>query len=60
MVIAGRGELGGKNGGVFLFIIVQSRLCIFEILFWDPRVFLSGVFFPSDQEGPLGWSASVV
>ena len=36
-----RRGLERKDSGVSLFIIIQSRLCIFEIPFWDPRVFFS-------------------
>ena len=54
MVVSRRRGVGGKDGRVLLFIIIQIELCIFEILFWDPRVFFSQVSFPSDQEGPLG------
>ena len=37
MVARRRRGLGRKNSGVSLFIIIQSRLCIFEMLFWSPE-----------------------
>ena len=48
-----------KDGGVLLFIVIQSGLCIFEILLWDSRVFFGQVSFPSDQEGLSEWGVSV-
>ena len=59
MVVTRRRGLGRKDGGV-AFIIIQSGLCIFEIPFWDPRVFFGQVSFPLDQEELLEWGASVV
>ena len=58
ITLRGRG-LGRKDGGMSLFIAIQSRLCIFEIPLWDPRVFFGQVFFPLDQEGLSGQGASV-
>ena len=54
-----RKGVGEKRRWGVAFIIIQSRLCIFEILFWDPRVVFGRVFLPSDQEGLLEWRASV-
>ena len=54
MIGVERGELGRKVGGVSLLIVVQSRLCIFEILLWDPGVFFSRISFSLDQEGLSG------
>ena len=59
IALRGRG-LGRKDGGVSLFIVIQSGICIFETLFWDPRVFFSRVSFLLDQKGPSGRGASVV
>ena len=54
MIGVERRELGRKDGGVSLLIVVQSGLCIFEILLWNPGVFFGRISFPSDQEGPSG------
>ena len=43
--------LGAEDGGKKLFIQDKSGLGIFQIPFWDPRVFFSRVSLPSDQEG---------
>ena len=49
-----RGRTKGERQWGVTFIIVQGRLCIFEIPFWDLGVIFSQVSFPSDQEGPSG------
>ena len=45
------GKLGAKDGRVKLLIRGEGGLGIFQIPFWDPRVFFGGVSLPSDQEG---------
>ena len=48
-----------EDGGVELFIRGESGLGIFQILFWDPRVFFGRVSLPSNQEGTSQWSSAV-
>ena len=51
MVVSARGGLGEKCGGMQVFISGQGGLGMFQVPFWDPRVFFGRVSFPSDQEG---------
>ena len=54
-----RGRSGAEYGGVKLFIRGESGLGIFQIPFWDPRVFFGRVSLPSDQEGTSRRSSAV-
>ena len=54
-----RGRLGAEDGGVKLLICSEGGLGIFQIPFWDPRVFFSRVSLPSDQEGTSRRSSAV-
>ena len=49
-----------EDGGVKLLIRGESRLGIFQIPFWDPKVFFGRVSLPSDQEGTRRQSSTVV
>ena len=51
MVVVARDRLRAEDGGVKLLIRGESGLGIFQIPFWDPRVFFGQVSLPSDQEG---------
>ena len=53
-------ELRTEDGGVKLLIHGESGLGIFQIPFWDPRIFFGRVSLPSDQEGARRWSSAVV
>jgi len=44
---------------VEFLIVCKGGLGIFEILLRDPRIFFSGVSFPSDQEEAVSWSSVV-
>ena len=48
-----------EDGGVKLLICGESRLGIFQIPFWDPRIFFGRVSLPSDQEGTRRRSSAV-
>ena len=54
-----RGRLGAEDGGVKLLICGEGGLGIFQIPFWDPRVFFGRVSLPSDQEGTSRRSSAV-
>ena len=54
-----RRRLGAEDGGVKLLICGESGLGIFQVPFWDPRVFFGRVSLPSDQEGTSRWSSTV-
>ena len=54
-----RGRLGAEDGGMKLLIRGEGGLGIFQIPFWDPRVFFGRVSLPSDQEGTSRWSSAV-
>ena len=49
---SGRRMLGRrlKDGG---FIVIEGRLCIFQVLFRYSRVFFGRIPFPSDQWGAI-------
>ena len=59
VVVVVRGRLRAEDGGVKLLICGKSGLGIFQIPFWDPRVFFGRVSLPSDQEGTGGWGSAV-
>ena len=54
-----REQLRAEDGGVKFLIRGESGLGIFQIPFWDPRVFFGRVSLPSDQEGTSRWSSAV-
>ena len=43
-----------------VFIVLEKFLGSGELRFRKPRVFFSGVAFPSDKVLPLGWSSFVM
>ena len=60
MVMVSVGErLGAEDGGMKLLIQGESRLGIFQVPFRDPRIFLSRVSLPLDQEGAGGRRSAV-
>ena len=59
MVVVARGRLGAEDGRVKLLIRSEGGLGIFQIPFWDPRVFFGRVSLPSDQEGTSRRSSAV-
>ena len=50
--------MGERSKGE-VFIVKEGGLCMFQVLLGDPRIFFSGVTFPSDQEHAGGWRAVV-
>ena len=54
-----REQLGVESGGVKFLIRGEGGLGIFQIPFWDPRVFFGRVSLPSDQEGTSRRSSAV-
>ena len=52
-------RLRGEHSGVESFVCGESELGIFQIPFWDPRIFFGRISFPSDQERSFGWSSAV-
>ena len=55
----GGAKLGGENCGMKSFVGGKSGLGIFQVPFWDPRIFFGRISFPSDQERSFGWSSAV-
>ena len=51
--------MGVEDGGMKLLIQGESRLGIFQVPFRDPRIFLSRVSLPLDQEGARRQSSVV-
>ena len=58
-VLVGRRRCWGEDQRVKFFIVIEGRLCMFQIPLRYPRVFFGGVTFPLDQEHAGCWSAMV-
>jgi len=50
VLVSGSARQWRGKGRVEFLIVSKGRLGIFEMLLRDPRVFFSGVSFPSDEE----------
>ena len=56
---SGSRGLRGEDREVESLIVLQGRLCVFQLPLGNPGIFFSRVPFPSDQEHASQWGATV-